>query len=72
MPDPAAPHVSPGRGKDPNFMVVIAAAVVVLLVVFIAALLIVHHSGRKLLPQKQHDNEPHSYLRLPDSARTLA
>jgi hypothetical protein len=21
------------------------------------------HSGRKLLPQKQHDFEPHSYLR---------
>lgn len=72
MPDPAAPHVPPGHGKDPNFAMVVAAAGVALLIVFIAALLIVHHSGRRLLPQKQHDNEPHSYLRVPDAGRRVA
>ena len=72
MSDPAAPHVPQGRNKDPNFGVVVAAAAVALIVIFIAAFLVVRHSGRHLLPQKQHDNEPHSYLRLPDSGHTAA
>jgi hypothetical protein len=62
MPDPAAPHIPPGRNKDPNFLAVVAAAVVAALLFFVVALLVVRHYGQSLLPKKQHDYEPHSYL----------
>jgi hypothetical protein len=72
MPDPAASRPPGKRAKDPNFPLVVAISGVVLLLFFVAAWLVIHHSGRKLVPQVQHDNEPHSYLIQPDSGRAFA
>ena len=68
MPDPAAPHPPGNRAKDPNFPLVVAISGVVLILFFIGAWVLIHHSGSRLVPQVQHDNEPHSYLRLPGPA----
>ena len=65
MPDPAAPNPNPGKAKDPNFLAVVALAMVVVLLFFIGSWLFVRHDGRHLLPKKQHDYEPHSYLSRP-------
>jgi hypothetical protein len=64
MPDPAAPNPHPtGPPKDPNFMAVVALAGVIVLLFFIGSWFVVRQDGRELLPRKQHDYEPYSYLR---------
>lgn len=71
MPDSATGGYG-ARNKDPNFMKVVIASVIVVLLFFIGAWLVVMHSGRHLLPQKHHDNHPHSLLVIPNHGRRTA